>query len=250
MTFDRCEASDRQQVAFLCRMIRFALLLFLLLQMTATAQPKDTILYVYDPMCGWCYGFDPVMEQVGNEWGDRFQFHVVSGGMITGDRQGIIAPHMAQYILNTVPRLEKMTGMKFGDTFLAALRNGTYYASSVRPSRAMVVFRGMRPDSAIAFAHAMQKELFLHGRGLEDDATYIGLCGSLGLDGEAFIKALNDTASLVAAEENFALSARLGVSGFPAVIGVRDGKATVLTNGYTDHGQLTTALNRFLKQGR
>lgn len=231
-------------------MFRTALLLFILLQMTATAQHKDTILYVYDPMCGWCYGFDPVMEQVGNEWGDRFQFHVVSGGMITGERQGVIAPHLAEYILNTVPRLEKMTGMRFGDVFLSALRNGTYYASSVRPSRAMAVFRGMQPDSAITFAHAMQKELFLNGRSLEVDATYSALCEAMGLNAEAFMKALNDTSSLAAAEEDFALSARLGVSGFPAVIGVRDGKATVLTNGYTGHEQLTAALRKFEKQGR
>ncbi len=224
------------------------IIFFSLLTMTATAQHKDTILYVYDPMCGWCYGFDPVMEEVSKEWGDRFHFEVVSGGMITGDRQGVIAPQMAEYIINTVPRLEKMTGVKFGESFLSALRNGTYYASSERPSRAMAVFKTLQPENAIAFAYAMQKELFLLGRSLEDDATYRGLCKDFGLDADAFLKGLEAPAAVSAAQDDFAHSGRLGVSGFPAVIGVREGKAVVLANGYTEAAALTRALRQFEKQ--
>lgn len=224
------------------------LILLSIVTMTATAQPKDTILYVYDPMCGWCYGFDPVMEQVSKEWGDRFHFQVISGGMITGDRQGVIAPQMAEYILNTVPRLEKMTGVKFGDAFLTSLRNGTYYASSERPSRAMAVFRSQYPDKAIAFAHAMQKELFLNGKSLEEEATYRSLCKDFGLDADAFVKQLDAPAATTAAQQDFNLSSRLGVSGFPAVIGVRDGKATLLASGYTDAAALARALRQFEKR--
>jgi putative protein-disulfide isomerase len=224
------------------------LILLSIVTMTATAQTKDTILYVYDPMCGWCYGFDPVMEQVEKEWGDRFHFQVISGGMITGDRQGVIAPQMAEYIINTVPRLEKMTGVKFGESFLSALRNGTYYASSERPSRAMAVFKQLHPQKAIAFAHAMQKELFLNGKSLQEDATYRELCKDFGLDADAFLKALEAPAAVSAAQDDFALSGRLGVSGFPAVIGVREGKAVVLANGYTEAAALNRALRQFEKQ--
>lgn len=220
-------------------------ILLSILTMTATAQPKDTILYVYDPMCGWCYGFDPVMEQVAKEWGDRVHFQVISGGMITGERQGVIAPQMAVYILNTAPRLEKMTGVKFGDIFLKALSDGTYYASSERPSRALAVFRGIHPEKAIAFVHAMQKEVFLKGNSLEDDATYRSLCNDFGIDADAFLTALDSPATKNAALQDFALSSRLGVSGFPAVLGIRDGKAVALTNGYSDAGTLTRKLKQF-----
>jgi putative protein-disulfide isomerase len=223
------------------------LILLSIITMTATAQTKDTILYVYDPMCGWCYGFDPVMEQVAKEWGDRFHFVVVSGGMITGDRQGVIAPQMAEYILNTVPRLEKMTGVKFGEVFLKTLREGTYYASSERPSRAMAVFRELYPEQAIRFAHAMQKELFLKGNSLQEDATYRSLCKDFGLDADTFLKALDALPATTAAQKDFALSAQLGVSGFPAVIGVRDGKAVALTAGYTEAAALTRALRQYGK---
>jgi len=224
----------------------FVLPFLLLIAMTATAQPKDTILYVYDPMCGWCYGFDPVMKQAASQWAQSVHFQTISGGMITGDRQGIIAPQMATYILNTVPRLEQMTGVKFGEAFLNALRDGTYHASSVRPSRAMTVFRALQPQKAIAFAHAMQRKLFRDGKSLEADATYRELCADFNLDADAFLQALNNTSSLKAAEEDFALSARLGVSGFPAVVGVRNGKAQMLTNGFTDAVAFEKKLKQFI----
>lgn len=188
------------------------------------------------------------MEQVAKDWADRFEFHVVSGGMITGERQGVIAPQMAEYILNTVPRLEKMTGVKFGEVFLKSLRDGTYYASSVKPSRAMAVFREIQPENATAFAHAMQKELFLKGNSLEEDATYRSLCKDFGIDAEAFLKDLDTPTSLASAQEDFALSSRLGVSGYPAVLGIRDGKAVALTNGYSDTGTLTRKLKQFLER--
>jgi len=223
----------------------FLLLIFSLFFMTANAQPKDTILYVYDPMCGWCYGFDPVMEKISGGWADKFQFHTISGGMITGERQGVIAPQMATYILNTVPRLEQMTGVKFGESFLKALRDGTYYASSVRPSRAMTVFRSMHPNKAVSFANAMQRKLFFEGKSLNDDATYRELCADFNVDFDSFLKELNAPQSLTAAEEDFALSSQLGVSGFPAVIAVRNGKAQVLTSGYSDANALAKKLEAF-----
>jgi putative protein-disulfide isomerase len=194
--------------------MRLFTLLFTIFAMTATAQPKDTILYVYDPMCGWCYGFDPVMEQVATDFADRLHFHTISGGMITGDRQGVIAPQMATYILNTVPRLEQMTGVKFGEAFLKTLRDGTYYASSVRPSRAMTVFRSLHPDKAVAFAHAMQRKLFLEGKSLDEDATYHELCKDLGLDATAFIQALNDPSFLEGGRGGFCALIAFGRIGF------------------------------------
>jgi putative protein-disulfide isomerase len=218
------------------------------LQMTATAQPKDTVIYVFDPMCGWCYGFDPVMEDVAAQYADRFHFQVISGGMITGSRQGIISTDFSQYILNTVPRLEQMTGVKFGEVYLGRLRNGTCYASSERPSRALAIFREKQPDKAIGFAHAMQRALFLDGMSLEEDATYRILAVQFGLDGDVFLGKLDGPSAAMAAEKDFAWAQSLGVSGYPAVVGLKDGKAVMLANGYTDRKTLEKQMASFTRR--
>jgi putative protein-disulfide isomerase len=231
---------------FLCSMTRL-LAALLLLQMTATAQPKDTVIYVFDPMCGWCYGFDPVMENAASQYADRLHFQVISGGMITGSRQGIISPDFSQYILNTVPRLEQMTGVRFGEVYLSMLRNGTCYASSERPSRALVIFREKHPDKAIAFAHAMQRALFLDGMSLEEDATYQVLCGQFGIDADTFLGQLDSQDAIAAAEKDYALAQSLGVSGYPAVVGLKDGSPVMLASGYTDLKSLEQKLATFTR---
>ena len=65
-----------------------------------TAKPmadKPTFFYVYDALCGWCYGFSPVMQNVAAKYDDRLNFEVISGGMVTGPRVGPIG-QVAPYI--------------------------------------------------------------------------------------------------------------------------------------------------------
>lgn len=219
----------------------------ILLQMTATAQSKDTIIYVFDPMWGWCYGFDPVMVDVAAQHADKFHFQVISGGMITGERQGVISHDFSQYILKTVPRLESMTGVKFGEVYLNALRNGSCYASSERSSRALSVFREKHPEKAILFAHAMQRSLFLDGMSLEQDATYRALCREFGLDADVFLQQIDSEFAKNAAEKDFALAQSLGVSGFPAVVGKVKGKVVIIANGYTDRDTMEKQLASFAR---
>lgn len=239
--------NSRAPSAFLCSMTRLlAALIFL--QMTAKSQPKDTVIYVFDPMCGWCYGFDPVMEDVAAQYAERFHFQVVSGGMITGNRQGIISPEFSQYILSTVPRLEQMTGVKFGEVYLSRLRDGSCYASSERPSRALAIFREKQPDKAIEFANAMQRALFLDGMSLEDDATYQSLCAHFEVDADAFLLQLDSQGARAAAERDFARAQSLGVSGYPAVVGLKDGKSVMLANGYTDRKTLEKQMASFTRR--
>ncbi|MFW5658939.1 MAG: hypothetical protein ACOCZ8_03040, partial [Bacteroidota bacterium] len=43
-------------------------------------KPTMKVIYVYDALCGWCYGFSPNIQQLHDEFGDRVDFEVVSGG--------------------------------------------------------------------------------------------------------------------------------------------------------------------------
>jgi putative protein-disulfide isomerase len=66
----------------------FFILSFYLLNiigMTASAQSDahdDVLYYVYDPLCGWCYGFSPVINQLKESMQDEFTIEVISGVMV------------------------------------------------------------------------------------------------------------------------------------------------------------------------
>jgi len=41
---------------------------------------KVKLIYYFDALCGWCFGFSPVISQLEKEFEDRLNFEVISGG--------------------------------------------------------------------------------------------------------------------------------------------------------------------------
>lgn len=48
------------------------------------------IIYLYAALCGWCYGFSPVLHQFQEKYKGDVTIEVISGGMITGKKIGPI----------------------------------------------------------------------------------------------------------------------------------------------------------------
>ncbi len=196
------------------------------------------ILYVYDPLCGWCFGFSGVIKKLAEDYASDFEFDVISGGMIVGERAGVLAPKMAEYILSTIPRLETHTGVKFGEIYKQQIASGTLYQSSVKPSIALCVFKDHFPDKAVPFASAIQNAQFVEGKNLEDDQTYLSLITPYNIDPGTFLEQLNSEEYHRKAYEEFNYAQQLGVSGFPAVIAVHKDKYYLVSNGYQSYEQL------------
>ena len=102
---------------------------------------KIKLIYVYDALCGWCYGFSPVIDQFAKKYKNDLTFEVISGGMVTGGRIGSIG-EVAGYISWAYKDVENATGIKFGNNFLnKTLKDGKAIFTSIPPAIAMSVFK-------------------------------------------------------------------------------------------------------------
>lgn len=213
-----------------------------------TAGPKQPLLlYVYDPLCGWCYGFAPVMDKIHTKYKDRLRFKVVSGGMIVGDRIGPIGV-VAPYIKHAYKDVERATGVKFGEGFLKGiLDDGKAVFTSIPPSQALAVFKKMKPGHAMQFAHELQTAIYYDGIRPAEYSDYKKLAERHGLNGEEFVRQMQTPEAKAAAEQDFALSDSLGVQGFPTVFLVKDDKAYRLTSGYVGEKDMEKTLERALQ---
>lgn len=212
---------------------------------TTDSAPVE-IIYVYDPLCGWCYGFGPVISKMEKDYADRATFRIVSGGMILGDRVQPIG-HMSQYILNTIPRLEELSGQKFGEPYKAVLREGTARFSSEKPSIALEAFKMIDSLHAIDFAHEMQQQMFVKGKSYEDDSTYLELLKKYQISDSLFLENLRGAESKARAYKGFEFSSALGISGFPSVIGKKNGQYYLLSNGFQKEKELSQTIKNFLQ---
>ncbi|MFN3404654.1 MAG: DsbA family protein [Cytophagaceae bacterium] len=222
--------------------------LILILSMASfNPDSKPKILYVYDPLCGWCYGFSPVILKAQEKYKDQFDFEVISGGMVVGERIGPIGK-VAPYIKWAYKDVEKAAGVKFGENFLTGiLEPGTAVFSSITPSVALSVFKAYQPDKSVLFASEIQKAIYFDGIEPENKQSYGKYAEKFGIPPAEFVAALSDRTFLKTASEEFKLSSKLGVKGFPTVFILKDGKYYQLTNGFVGFEQFDKAIQKFLK---
>ena len=217
--------------------------------MTTLSQTDTTtrLLYFFDPLCGWCYGFSPVIRSLATQQ-DTLPVEVVCGGMITGEREGPLGKQMADYILGVVPRLEGMTGVKFGEKYLDMIRDGSHYNSSVKPSVAVVIMKELHPENALLFAADFQKISFSEGFDFNEDSTYRELASRYALDADDFMHRMGDAQYRAKAEAEFDLTKRFGVSGFPCVVARHKEQYFMVSSGYTSEEELKATLQRILTE--
>ena len=207
------------------------------------------LLYLHDPLCGWCFGTSPAINQLQADFAGRLDVSVLCGGMVVGADAGPIADSW-DYIRQALAEVETVTGVRFGEAFRALGAAGTYRYDSEPPSRAIVAFRQITQDPArtVAFAHAVQQALFRDGYDLNALTTYEPLLESLGLDIAEFGRRWAAPETAQAAQQEFAAVARIGIQGFPTAV-VRIGEqGYVLARGYQPYEQLRAGLEQLLRE--
>lgn len=218
-----------------------ALLITVLLKFNANAKDslahqvmeKDKIIYVFDPMCGWCFGFGKVMGEFHQAYKDSFEFDIVSGGMVVGDREGPIGD-FADYILGAYKRVEEYSGMYYGQAYLDQLKTKTLWTSSVKPAIAIETFKSFNTKDVLAFAHEVQKAYFVDGKDLRDETVYLQLIKPYGINEKDFLTKLTSEEMRKQTNDWFQTTSNWGVTGYPMVILVRKGKYYAIAKGFTD----------------
>ncbi|GAA0873049.1 DsbA family protein [Gangjinia marincola] len=203
--------------------------------------------YIYDALCGWCYGFSPVIQEFCKTHKDDFKAEVISGGMITGNRIGPIG-EVAGYISEAYKVVEDRTGVKFGEGFLnGILAEGTAIFTSIPSAIAMSILKQEQPEAQIAFAAALQNSIYDTGIKPKDLDAYADLLASFGLDREEALIKMNQKEYREAAEADFKFAASLGVSGFPTLVLKHNDKYYAIAKGYISLTDLELNYEHFKK---
>ena len=172
-----------------------------------------TLIYGYDPICGWCYGAAPVVRAVG----ERFPVRLAMAGLVVGGRVGPAAA-MEPYVRQASQRLEAVTGRAPSGAFYAWMRSPGAVAASAPPAVAVHAVQRQRPDAALAFAHAVTEAHYGEGMDPNDPDAYAPL-----LAAHAPGVALPDIHDPGLAEAAFAPGRALGIRSFPTFLLEHDG---------------------------
>lgn len=198
------------------------------------------LIYIFDPLCGWCYAFEPVMEKIQEEFKDKIEFEVISGGMILKPNARPIG-EMRDYLKEAIPRLTETTGVNISKEYLEnILEPGDIALNSEVPSLVYSAFLPKHKGKEVKWANKVQKILFEEGRNSNDINSYQEILNSV------CDKDPEEVKGCVLSEENrsntfkmFQRTAELGVRGFP-FLGLEDetGKIYQVSSGYVPYEKL------------
>ncbi|WP_304452352.1 DsbA family protein [Nocardiopsis sp. YSL2] len=197
------------------------------------------LVYVFDAYCGWSYGFSGTLKEV-TERHPGLPVQVVSGGLFTGERRPSLG--RLDFIPSANAKVTELTGAEFGEGFDRLFAEGSFVLDSGLAARGVAALRQAAPERAAELAAALQRAFYVDGRDLGDSETYRVVAEEAGLDADAVVAAFESPEARAAAEADFRRAAELGVSSYPTLIAVEDGRATLLARGHASADEVDARL--------
>lgn len=172
------------------------------------------LIYIHDPLCGWCFGFLDAMDHLRATLPD-LPIELRLGGLVIGER---VAPYhsLSDYIKASAPQMQARTGARIGKIFFDKMLPSDTLMSSQPPNAALLTVREAAPNKAVDYAHAVQRAHFHDGADLNAPELYPALAKELGLNGIKFdIPGAHDLPEALAQE--YRSTRALNFSGFPSL---------------------------------
>ena len=181
----------------------------------------NTLHYIFDPMCGWCYGAAPLIN-AARQTDLNIQLH--AGGMWTGTNIKHVTPQLRQFVMTNDARIGQITGQTFGSAYFDDLLNDTSaILDSEPPIRAIIAAQNLGA-SGLDMLHHIQQAHFIHGQHVARFETLSSIAQDLGLALAAFRSAYDAVDLNTETRQTHALMSAYGAQGYPTMLLERNGQ--------------------------
>jgi putative protein-disulfide isomerase len=205
---------------------------------------RTTVTYLFDPLCGWCYGASPVIQQLGQHSG--LTLALAPSGLFAGGGRTMDAAFV-DYAWSNDQRIAKLTGQRFTEAYRQNVlgRLGSRFDSAAA-TLALTAVSLSEPLRELETLKALQEARYVQGLDTCDVSVVEKLLRDQGLAVAADRLAATD-AELLAANAARIQTAQgmmqaFGAQGVPALV-VTDERGSRLLRGNTLLGSLDSLLD-------
>jgi putative protein-disulfide isomerase len=204
------------------------------------------ITYLFDPLCGWCYGASTLLEQLVA--GADFALALAPTGLFAGEGARPMDGGFAAYAWSNDQRISRLSGQPFSEAYRRDVLGDRMRLFDSGPATlALTAVALTAPDREFAALKAFQVVRYVEGRDGTDISVLSDVLCAMNLP-EVAARLASPDAALIAAyrarlEAARAEMRRFGASGVPALIvgtghdrrlvqaGARFGSLDVLVDG-------------------
>lgn len=200
------------------------------------------IIYVGDPMCSWCWGVAPELDELARRRPD-LPMRIVLGGLRPGPNARVVDESMVRHLSTHWHHVSDATGQPFDHSLLE--RPGWVY--DTEPAcRAVVVMREMDEGKAWPLFKRLQELFYAEGVVLSDTSIYPTVVGDFDVDTGAFMDRFDSKEAVKATWRDFATAHNWGITGFPTVVARAGDQGHLVAQGYASADAMSQALDRVL----
>lgn len=196
------------------------------------------LIYVGDPMCSWCWGFAPVLEEVRERSG--LAIDTVVGGLRPGPAAQPLSERLAGFLRREWASIGDRTGQEFDPDVIEELGDEWLYDSEL-PAMAVVEMR-RRSGEVLDFFSRIQRAFYAERVDVTDKHAYRDLAAGFVDDAAGFVASLDSPQLKKETWQDFARARRWGITGFPTLLMDRGGRLGLVTAGYRSAEDVIAAI--------
>jgi len=204
---------------------------------------NKTLHYLFDPLCGWCYGAAPVLSALQGQ--PSVNVELLPTGLFSGEGARPMDSEFAAYAWSNDQRIERLTGQRFSEQYRHQVLGDRQRLFDSGPATvALTAVSLTAPARELEALKAIQSARYVDGKDVTSLEILAGLLRGLGLEKAAALleQPREDllAANRARTRRAQALMQEFGARGVPTLVAESGAKRWVVnhSNFYSNPGAL------------
>ena len=180
---------------------------------------NNTLYYIHDPLCSWCWAFKPTWHKVLKELPSHINVNYLLGGLAP-DSDLPMPLETQKYVQDNWIKIQKIVpGTEFNYDFwtLNEPRRSTYLSC-----RAVIAAKKQHPDFEVLMTEQIQKAYYLNALNPSNEDILINIARDIGLNEDLFREDLKSSEVNDLLLNQIHTTKIMPINGFPSLVLVRE----------------------------
>jgi len=191
---------------------------------------KKEIIAVLDPMCSWCWGFEPVLQELRQNLPQDTDLSICMGGLRSNGDQAWTA-EFRSFLKEHWTQVQLKTGQEFNLDFL----NRSEFQYDTEPAcRAVVSIRNMDKTKVFDYMYALQKAFYQDMQDITCTKILSTIAEENGVNKKTFLELFNSQRIKEETQADKYKARSMGANAFPSLVFIDEEGHLYVLKGYKD----------------
>lgn len=188
-----------------------------------------TLHYIYDPLCGWCYGAAPLVSAA------RQHLTVVAhgGGMMAYQNRKAVTASLRNYVIPHDQKIAQLTGQPFGQAYFSGLLRDENAVFDSEPPITAILTAEKLAKRGLDLLALIQSAHYVEGQRIAELAILSKLAVKIGINRDIFEYEYQNQSGVntqTHIQESRELLQHVGGQGFPTFVLEQNGSFEVINS--------------------